>query len=113
MSESDHPLQVVQLDHPSTSLEGSLLEFSGKETGSSIDKQELDYFFRNVARIDPMATPAQQETARRFQHLVKVLREELTDIQVYRIGEVDIDAFIIGRLPDGTYAGLRTKLIET
>lgn len=113
MSESDYPLQVVQLDRPSASLEEVLLRFSEKEPGNPIEKQELDYFFRNAARIDPMATPVQQQTAHRFQQLVKVLKEELTDIQVYRIGEVEIDAFIIGRLPDGTHAGLRTKLIET
>ena len=113
MSESDYPLQVVRLDQHSASLEEVLLRFSEKEPGSPIEKQELDYFFRNAARIDPMATPLQQETAHRFQLLVKVLREELSDIQVYRVGEVDIDAFIIGRLPDGSYAGLRTKLIET
>jgi hypothetical protein len=113
MSESDHPLQVVQLDQPSASLEEVLLRFSEKEPGNPIEKQDLDYFFRNATRIDPMATPMQQETTRRFLHLVKVLKEELSDIHVYRIGEVEIDAFIIGRLRDGVYAGLRTKLIET
>ena len=113
MSESDHPLQVVRLDPPSASLEEALLQFGDKEPGSPIEKQDLDYFFRNATRIDPMATPVQQETTRRFQNLVKVLKEELSDIHVYRIGEVEVDAFIIGRLRDGVYAGLRTKLIET
>jgi hypothetical protein len=113
MSESDHSLQVVRLDPPSASLEETLLQFSDKEPGSPIEKQELDYFFRNATRIDPMATRLQQQTAHQFQHLVKVLREELSDIQVYRVGEVDVDAFIIGKLRDGVYAGLRTKLIET
>lgn len=113
MSESDYPLQVVQLGQPAGSMGETLLQFSNKEPGSPIEKQELDYFFRNAARLDPMATPVQQQTAHRFQQLVKVLKEELTEIQVYRIGAIDIDAFIIGRLPDGTYAGLRTKLIET
>ena len=34
-------------------------------------------------------------------------------VLVYRIGEVRVDAFIIGKLPDGFYGGLRTKVVET
>jgi hypothetical protein len=45
--------------------------------------------------------------------LRKVLEQELSDITVYRIGEIQIDVFVIGSLADGTYAGVKTKLIET
>jgi hypothetical protein len=66
-----------------------------------------------MTKVYPNSTPEQLKTAQRFQNLQKVLKEVLADIQVYRIGEIQIDAFIVGKLKDGTYAGLRTILIET
>jgi hypothetical protein len=113
MSESDHPFQLVQLKDQPASLEKSLLGISGKGENSLIEKQELEYFFRIMTKVYPNSTPEQLKTAQRFQNLQKVLKEVLADIQVYRIGEIQIDAFIVGKLKDGTYAGLRTILIET
>jgi hypothetical protein len=45
--------------------------------------------------------------------LQQVLEEELTDICVYRIGSIQIDAFILEKLKNGNYGGLHTKAIET
>lgn len=113
MSEADYPFELVYLDEPVATPGQELLTLSGKEEGSPVEKVDLPYFFRNQVRVYPESSLEQQARAQRFEHLQKVLGEELSDIHVYRIGAIDIDAFIIGRLKDGRYAGLRTKLIET
>lgn len=112
LSESDYPFEIVQLKQ-ADSIENQLLALANKPAGTAVEKTTLDYFLRNMARIDPDAIPEQQETAQRFINLQKTLKEKLTDIQVYRIGEIQIDAFIVGKLKDGSFGGLRTKLIET
>ena len=71
------------------------------------------YFFRNQVKVPFDATGEQKETAERFRQLLQVLSEELSDIAVYRIGAIEIDAYILGRLKDGSYGGLKTKVIET
>lgn len=112
MSETDSPFELFQLTEKEN-LEQQLLQLSGKETGAVLTSQELDYFLRNMVKTYPGADAQQLQTAQRFQQLQKVLHEELTDVKVYRVGEVNVDAFIVGKLKDGSYAGLRTKLVET
>jgi hypothetical protein len=112
LSESDYPFEIVQLEKAG-SIENELLRLANKPASTAIEKTTLDYFLRNMTRIDADASPEQQETAQRFINLQKTLKEKLTDIQVYRIGSIQIDAFIIGKLKDASFGGLRTKLIET
>jgi hypothetical protein len=45
--------------------------------------------------------------------LQELLKQKLKDVQVYRIGSIQIDVFIIGQMKDGGYGGLRTKVVET
>jgi hypothetical protein len=44
---------------------------------------------------------------------MQTLKENLSDIHVYRVGSIQIDAYIIGKLKSGKYAGLKTRLVET
>ena len=113
ISETDSPLEVFQLQNNTANPSNQLLALSGKEQGSAIEEQELDYFLRNMVKVYPESTPEQKHTAQRFLQLQQILKEELSGIKVYRIGAVAVDAFIVGKLKDGTYAGLRTKLVET
>lgn len=111
MSESDHPFEVVQFTLDASTVEQQLQAIAQKEL--PVEKQSLEYFFRNATKEYPEAYEPQKQIARRFQALQELLKSELKDVEVYRIGEIQIDAFIIGQLKDGTYGGLRTKLIET
>ena len=113
LSETNAPFELVEVPNPSVPLEQQLLRISGKEEGTPVARQDLDYFFRNAVKSYPGASPEGVQTAQRFQYLQQVLKEELSDVQVYRVGEIQIDAFIIGKLKDGSYAGLRTKVVET
>jgi hypothetical protein len=45
--------------------------------------------------------------------MVSVLKQNLSQLQVYRVGSIDIDAYIVGITPGGKWAGLSTKLVET
>jgi hypothetical protein len=41
------------------------------------------------------------------------VKNELSDITVYRVGEIQVHVFIIGINLQGTVSGMRTLLIET
>jgi hypothetical protein len=34
-------------------------------------------------------------------------------LQVYRLGKIEIDVYVVGETPTGNLAGLSTKVIET
>jgi hypothetical protein len=112
LSESDYPFEIVNFSADGL-LEDKLLKLANRPAGVAIEKTSLEYFLRNMTRIDPNADDKQNATADAFIKLQQTLKQKLSDIQVIRIGTIQVDAFIIGRLGDGSYGGLRTKLIET
>lgn len=89
-----------------------VLELTGHAPGTTVEVVELEHFFRNVAYHQPWHDPQQTRDVRRFRRLMKVLDRHLDDIRVYRIGTIEIDAYIVGRC-GGRFAGLSTTLIET
>ncbi|MCW3075275.1 MAG: hypothetical protein JWP69_2344 [Flaviaesturariibacter sp.] len=111
ISESEHPFEIISFDKPAVSMKDYLKIRANKETEEA-EAQTLDYFFRNVVRNGD-GNEAGEKTAERFRQLQSILQQTLTNICVYRIGSVQVDAFIVGELPDGSYAELRTLLIET
>lgn len=111
LSESDHPFEVVELGHPADPVT-DLKALCGQQEGT-VEQVDLDHFLRNQVRTYETSTPREKETAARFQHLKEVLIRELKEIIVYRIGQVQVDAFIIGKLEDGSLGGLRTRVVET
>ena len=51
--------------------------------------------------------------AARFQTLVRLLRDGLSDIKVYRVGDVEADVYVLGKTASGSLAGVTTKIVET
>jgi hypothetical protein len=58
-------------------------------------------------------TPQARKRVTRFRKLVRLLRQNLSDLAVYKLGSVEMPTFIVGRLANGTIAGLRTTVVET
>ena len=110
MSESDYPFTwfetpVEQLD------EQLILQLAEKPEGSAIEKTDLDHLLRNMTNISSGAV--NQETANKFSNLSSGIKEELTNVVVYRVGEIQIEVLITGITKEGKIAGMRTQLIET
>ena len=107
MSEGDYPFEVFCLNYSSSSLVDKLLELSSKEKGTKVDVLTLEQFLRNMTTLPPNSGPDQKHSAERFLNLQHVLKAELTDIAVYLVGEVVIDARKVMR------EFIRTGLINT
>jgi Nuclease A inhibitor-like protein len=111
ISESDHPFEVVDLK--SNDVEKEIRQLAQKPGDTIMQTQTVDYFFRNMVKTYPGYSEDQRNSAQRFLTLQELIKQKLSGVQVYRIGAIQVDAYIIGKLHDGKYGGLRTKLIET
>jgi hypothetical protein len=111
MSESDYPLETVRLEGPDEPTDERLRELAGKGADARVEVRRLEEFFgRGGAELPPgggVARPAS------FHQLVRVMRESLTDIKVYRVGEINIPVYILGRSRSGHWLGLSTRVVET
>jgi hypothetical protein len=73
----------------------------------------VDDFFTIATQEEDWHDQKERETVKRFQNLVSVLKQNLSQLQVYRVGSIDIDVYIVGVTSGGGLAGLSTKLVET
>lgn len=89
-SETDAPLEpFVRSDAP-------------KLTGA--EETTLDSFFH--------AVPSQDKA--KFQKLAHVIKEQMSDVKVYKLGEeAEKEVYIVGKTKDGRWAGLKTTVVET
>jgi hypothetical protein len=90
-----------------------LLQLTGHSPETSIEEVELDYLFRNCAKEKEWHDEIQKQDGQKYQSLVKTLKDNLIDIQVYRIGTISIDVYIVGKTSSGDLAGISTKVVET
>ena len=113
MSESDYPFEII---HKEGSIEISpqfLRELSEQPGDSSVEVNSIDDFFR-VAVSEPDWKGEQElALAKRYQALLRLLKENLGDVKVYRVGRINIAVYIIGRSMAGNWLGISTRVVET
>ena len=73
----------------------------------------VDDFFAIATQEEDWHEEEKRETVKRFQNLVSVLKQNLSQLQVYRVGSIEIDVYIVGVTSRAGLAGLSTKLVET
>ncbi|MBD2529365.1 nuclease A inhibitor family protein [Nostoc flagelliforme FACHB-838] len=114
MSESEYPFEVFLWTGEANGLTTQkLLQLTNHPQDSPIEEVALDYLFRNCAYEQEWHDEEQKQNVKKFQTLVQILKDNLNEIKVYRIGTIDIDVYIIGKTPSGDLAGISTKVVET
>ncbi len=112
MSESDYPFEVVQWESAAPATQEKILQLTGSQD-LPVEVVDLDYLFRNCAFEQEWHNELQKKDVKKFQTLIQTLKDNLSDISVYRVGKINIDAYIIGQTKDGDLTGVATKLVET
>jgi hypothetical protein len=110
-SESEYSFEVVVWKDVELTPQ-KILELTHYPPATSIEEVELDYFFRNVAIEKDWHDKIQKENVAKFQNLVQVIKDNLAEIRVYRIGTIEVSVYIVGKTNDGV-VGVATKVIET
>ena len=103
VSETEAELEPVFWDSATVS-KAELFKAAGAENGTAIEEITLDGFFRAVS----------QEDRPKFAKLANVLKDDLTDTKVYKIGDKpEKTIVVVGRTNDGKCAGVKTTVVET
>ena len=78
-----------------------------------IQTTSLARFFQSVTKEEPWHNDQERRTIKRFQELVTEIKNHLQNLQVYRVGKIELDVYILGRTKEGKLVGLTTKVVET
>lgn len=112
-SETDAPIHVFAWHEGVPFSPEALLAHVGYDRSTPIQVTDLDSFFRPVTTPRDWHGPEEQERTARFAALRDLLKNELTDLEVYRVGTISIDIYVVGRDSDDHYVGLATNVVET
>lgn len=114
LSESDFPYEPVGFAGEGAPTAAKVLAVSGLAADSTVETRTFDELFAFRAReVEPDMDPFERDQLLRTRHLRRVLEGNLTDTLVVRIGEIQIQVFIVGRTACGDLAGVVTTSIET
>jgi hypothetical protein len=113
MSESDYPFETVRWEGLAEINAAYLRSLPGQQTDASVQTVSVDDLFRAAASEADWKGAEELATARTYQALVRLLKENLEDVRVYRVGEINIAVYIVGRSATGNWLGLSTRVVET
>lgn len=114
MSESDYPFEIVRPESFSEEeTPRALRRLAGEAEDAPVETRSVEDFFGVAAAEAEWKSAEALETARRYQALLSLLKENLTDVRVYRIGTINIPVYIVGRSSEGNLLGLSTRVVET
>jgi len=111
MSETDAPLIYYELDPerskqwpPSTG--GQFLQLIGEDPEAPVEKLAPEKFFRDLR-------PGNEDREDQVAALQKAMTGELRNLEGFRVGEIQIKIFVLGKDNSGRVLGLQTLSVET
>lgn len=115
LSETDRPFEV-KISESSELTPENLVEQRKAQKGTQenpVEARSLNVWFERLTREQDWHNDHERAIAHRFRALHGLITQHLTDTAVYRIGEIDIDIYIVGRSSSGRWVVLSTSAVET
>lgn len=113
MSEEDHPFEIVCWKNLPEVTPQFLRHITNHSEDAPVETETLERFMVFPATEQEWHTPTDRATAQKYQRLLKLLKDNLDDLKVYRIGDRNIAVYLIGRSASGNFVGLSTRVLET
>ena len=112
LSEGDAPFEYVELGAAGALTPQGFAALAGSP-GAPVEEVPLERFFAgHIEESDPGDATA-QSLVPRYRALREALRETLAEVRVFRVGQMELRCYAVGRTPEGTIAGLATTAWET
>lgn len=114
MSEIDAPLEVVHwLPSDLELTQERLLKLTHHPLTTPVKMVAVDTFFAGATEEQDWFGEEERAIAEQYRTLVAILKQSLSNLRVYRVGEVNIDLYILGQAASGDWVGLATQAVET
>lgn len=115
MSESDYPLKPFRMEGggKESITEKEILKATRHAPGTPVEAFDFDNFFLNATQEQAWHSPEEKRSVKRYQKLVHLLKENLSGLQVFKLGKTEKDVYVVGKSKSGDFVGVSTKVVET
>ena len=80
---------------------------------TAVKETSLDAFFNPLVEIQDWYGEEEKETARRFSELKDLLQKNLRDLKVFKVGQIEIDVYVVGLDERNILTCIATKAVQT
>lgn len=115
VSESDAPFQVALWDEPglSTLTPTAIAHKTAHAPNTPTDEMSVEDFFSIAIQEQDWFGDEERAIAQRYRDLVNLIKTNLTDVQIYRLGEASKDVYVAGKTTENHWLVLSTQVVET
>jgi len=90
-----------------------ILSQTKKAADSKIEERDFAGFFARLTEIQDWFGDEEKAIAQKFVQLKELLEKNLRDLKVFKIGEIQLDVYVIGLDGEDNLIGIETKAVET
>jgi len=114
-SESDEPIEPVScyLKQETPLTVSQIKDWQMLPPAVYVEERPAADFWAPVVMEQDWYTDDEKARTARFQQLHQFLERELTVCQVFYVGEMEMDVYLLGREPSGQRTGIHTKVVQT
>jgi hypothetical protein len=111
-SESDYPFEIVSWERD-VEMTPTGLFCDSNAANLAIESIPLTDLFAPVLTIEDWYEAEELTLVDRYTELLSSIESNLSQVKVFRVGEIEISIYIVGKTPDGDIVGLKTHVVET
>jgi len=109
--------------------DAEILPFVGKKAGTvtseevlkqiegavdtPVEERDFIGFFARLTEMQDWFGDEEKATAEKFAELKDLLEKNLSNLKVFKIGNINLDIYIVGLNSDNILMGIKTKAVET
>jgi hypothetical protein len=113
MSESECPLEAFLWSATQPATPEKVIQQTNHPQDTPVEVVGVDDFFKVATTPEDWHDEEDIASVNKFQTLVQTLKDNLSNLQVYRLGNIEVDIYVVGQTPTGNLAGIFTKVVET
>lgn len=113
MSEADYAVEPFRLAGAEGPTDSTLRRVAGASADAAVTAASAAEFFRPEAFVEEAGDAVGLASAERISGLARALLDNLSDVTVYRVGEINIPVYVLGRSAGGSWLGVSTRVVET
>ncbi|MEP6902813.1 MAG: nuclease A inhibitor family protein [Actinomycetota bacterium] len=91
----------------------NLLTQIGKTSDSPIEERDFTELFTRLTAIQEWFGDEEKATAEKFAALKDLLEKNIKDLKVFKVGQIQLDIYVVGLDAEGKLTGIQTKAVET
>ncbi len=90
-----------------------ILNQTDSSASANVEERDFEEFFERMTKIQNWFSEEETANARKFAELKYLLKRNLRNLKVFKVGEIEIDIYFVGLDEKNILKGIKTKAVET